>query len=822
MAPSTDNLERLSHTPKPSRPEADSPLVRRLSLGGRSASPKTTVSSTALARRTPNSSSSRPPILLGPSPPLWMVGPATAEREALQQALQETQATLRDEARRAGAAEALLRERTATLIAVAQQTRSRGASRKVPPRYREQSPLEFRRSSSLSTSVSSDDAGRSLNSAVSSRDELADQLSDAERVAMQLRKKAMDLQGQIKSSVTITEDLRSKLADSDQTNADLRQELEQARTERDGLIEAISLQSAGHQAEVSLLRAQCDQLMCDLTVTREVLAERTLELRQAETVAAKLGELECEHDKAITALRTKMEECCRVVQEKRAVEVAFDSFRENNGAGDSEHLEKIADLQVVIDKMSSQMESQQQELGTHQGNSVELQSLNMDLNEQLKAATDQRIFLHNVIQELKGNIRVYLRVRPPQAGCELALDVSDPSKTRLACGADLYNFSFDKVFEPSSQQIDVYSEVEGLVQSALDGFKVCIFAYGQTGSGKTHTMQGRDEPGQAGLIPRSLLTIFKASEEMRSKGWRWSLKASFLEVYNESIRDLLRGAGDAAGGPPDRHVITPHEDWGSTVSGMTCVPVTSMEQISKLMVSAASQRSVAATHMNAESSRSHSIFTLYLEGSNQCLNKQLHGVLNLVDLAGSERLDKSGSKGERLRETCNINRSLSGLADVFAAKAQSHKHVPFRNSKLTHLMEPCLSGQGKTLMLVNVRPEVVNAHETLCTLRFAKQAGQCNTGGKPRRAVKSLEPLHQTVATPKPRIQAVATSGEPVSTRTGRRASSPAPARRPSPVKYGTPQPQRPKTPVQPERRAKSFDLNLGRRPNKASLRSTL
>ena len=90
------------------------------------------------------------------------------------------------------------------------------------------------------------------------------------------------------------------------------------------------------QAEVSLLRAQCDQLMCDLTVTREVLAERTLELRQAETVAAKLGELECEHDKAITALRTKMEECCRVVQEKRAVEVAFDSFRENNGAGELE------------------------------------------------------------------------------------------------------------------------------------------------------------------------------------------------------------------------------------------------------------------------------------------------------------------------------------------------------------------------------------------------------------------------------------------------------------------------------------------------------
>merc|ERR1719327_2221771 len=142
--------------------------------------------------------------------------------------------------------------------------------------------------------------------------------------------------------------------------------------------------------------------------------------------------------------------------------------------------------------------------------------------------------------------------------------------------------------------------------------------------------------------------------------------------------------------------------------------------------------------MNSQSSRSHSIFALYLAGSHQELNSELRGALHLVDLAGSERLDRSGAVGDRLKETQNINRSLSSLTDVFAAKAENRSHVPFRNSKLTHLMEPCLSGQGKTLMLVNVGPEADNSHETLCSLRFASQVSQCNTGGKPKRSTKTL------------------------------------------------------------------------------------
>jgi len=117
--------------------------------------------------------------------------------------------------------------------------------------------------------------------------------------------------------------------------------------------------------------------------------------------------------------------------------------------------------------------------------------------------------------------------------------------------------------------------------------------------------------------------------------------------------------------------------------------------------------------------------------------------LHLVDLAGSERLERSGSQGERLKETQNINKSLSSLAHVISAKLEGRAHVPYRNSKLTHLMEPCLSGQGKTLMLVNVQADQDSTHETLCSLRFARQVSQCNTGGRARRSVRSLVDVPQ-------------------------------------------------------------------------------
>ena len=134
--------------------------------------------------------------------------------------------------------------------------------------------------------------------------------------------------------------------------------------------------------------------------------------------------------------------------------------------------------------------------------------------------------------------------------------------------------------------------------------------------------------------------------------------------------------------------------------------------------------------MNATSSRSHTLFMLYITGTHAGAGQQLEGCLNLVDLAGSERVERSGATGDRLREACNINRSLSSLADVFTAIGAKQAHVPFRNSKLTHLLQPCLSGDGKTLMFVNIAPEESHAEETLCSLRFASQVNSVELGGR--------------------------------------------------------------------------------------------
>ena len=272
------------------------------------------------------------------------------------------------------------------------------------------------------------------------------------------------------------------------------------------------------------------------------------------------------------------------------------------------------------------------------------------------------------------------------------------------------------------------------MQSALDGYKVCIFAYGQTGSGKTFTMQGAREPESWGLIPRSLTKILKEADAMKGQGWAWTLSASFLEIYNEELRDLLH-SGPAASA---RDYAIRHDDaWGTEVTNMTKVEVSSMEEIERLMEQAAKKRSVGVTDMNAASSRSHSVFALYLKGVNSERNEELRGALHLVDLAGSERVGKSGAEGQTLKEAQNINKSLSSLTDVFIAKANGAGHVPFRNSKLTHLMQPCLSGQGKTLMVLNVGPEASNSHETLCSLRFASHVGQCDVGGKAKRSAKA-------------------------------------------------------------------------------------
>lgn len=401
----------------------------------------------------------------------------------------------------------------------------------------------------------------------------------------------------------------------------------------------------------------------------------------------------------------------------------------------------------------------------------ELQSLLDDSEKRLRESEATRRKLHNMILELKGNVRVFCRVRPvlnagntdttyttPGGGednVDNSVAVKVPMEGDLAGrglilthhthqqhisskGPQNLSFTFDRVFGPRARQDEVFEEVSALVQSSLDGYKVCIFAYGQTGSGKTHTMLGRD--GDEGIIPRAVRQIFNTAEASAANGWHYEIKAAMVEVYNEELRDLI-GKGPP---PGKKHVINAAQDdrnnapsssqttgltgCGPNVSYLEWVDVNRAESVAPLLKRAMSQRAVGATAANEQSSRSHMVFMLAIQGFHEASGQRLTGALNLVDLAGSERLDKSEAQGERLKETQAINKSLSALGDVIAALGCKDSHVPYRNSKLTFLLQNSLSGAGKALMLCNVAPSVDSAQESLCTLRFAAKVNATEIG----------------------------------------------------------------------------------------------
>ncbi|KAF1328885.1 Kinesin-like protein, partial [Globisporangium splendens] len=315
-----------------------------------------------------------------------------------------------------------------------------------------------------------------------------------------------------------------------------------------------------------------------------------------------------------------------------------------------------------------------------------------ELQEKVKAGDKMRRIMHNTIQELRGNVRVFARTRPflpsdrlnekdpdtlvPAISCEYdgqTMKLKRPGKTASGSEPESYTFSFDKVFAPSMGQDAVFEEVSEFVQSSLDGYHVCLFSYGQTGSGKTHTMQGSGIGQMRGIIPRSIEKVLHECEVLKLQGWNYTVQVSFLEIYNETLKDLLAGkdSGDSKLG------IKKDAKGGVYVPDLTMVDVTAMEQVEALMERASRARSVACTDMNAQSSRSHSVFTLHLQGVNEAEGVSLDGKLNLVDLAGSERASRSNVSGDRLKETQAINKSLSCLADVFTAIGNKSSHPTF-------------------------------------------------------------------------------------------------------------------------------------------------
>ncbi|RLN02452.1 hypothetical protein BBJ28_00006244 [Nothophytophthora sp. Chile5] len=347
--------------------------------------------------------------------------------------------------------------------------------------------------------------------------------------------------------------------------------------------------------------------------------------------------------------------------------------------------------------------------------------------------------LHNRLMELQGNIRVFCRVRPiqpvelksEQSSLAVFFRENDHESLDLIVGGEgdkgnhigqKHAFEFDHVFQQDSTQEQVFEQTRALVVSALDGFNVCIFAYGQTGSGKTHTMEGPES--DRGVNFRALRELFTIRDERMAAGnFECSLKLSILEVYNETIVDLLEGGGQA-GGQPAAAALAKGLDvrvgkTGVYVENLIDVEVFNEGDVLDLMKLGHSHRSVGSHDVNEHSSRSHLVLSITLETGFNGEARRRVSKLHLIDLAGSERVSKTAASGQRLKEAQNINRSLSALGDVIAALGASSKHVPYRNSKLTFLLQDSLSGNSKVLMFVNVSPVQWNAWETLCSLNFA-------------------------------------------------------------------------------------------------------
>jgi len=413
-----------------------------------------------------------------------------------------------------------------------------------------------------------------------------------------------------------------------------------------------------------------------------------------------------------------------------------------------EDRQSLHDLRQAKVSMEEQSQSKQHWFTTlEQSRSVERHQ-QQERQQVLEENVPRARQLHNSYLNLKGNIRVFCRFRPrlKNEGEEAKVVFHDEQKitlqsemlksvTGLNEHCNSYDFNFDHIFGPQASQVEIFEELALLVQSALDGYKVAIFAYGQTGGGKTYTMDGDRSASDslansAGVIPRTVELIFQEVKELRNKGWDFEITCTLLEVYNDSVFDVL-----ARDGSKERGAGAHGTDSRQAVDHFTAQRVNDAAAVHRLLAKAARERHTAATRCNDRSSRSHAVFQLALEGTQAVGQGRCHGLLSLVDLAGSERVVTSNVQGERLKEAQYINRSLSALGDVVEALKRKRPggHIPYRNSRLTMLLKDSLGGDAKALMFVNVSMCLGHLPETLSSLRFASKVHACEVGLPSRR-----------------------------------------------------------------------------------------
>lgn len=577
-----------------------------------------------------------------------------------------------------------------------------------------------------------------------------------------------ELKAELAKAKKDVENLRSCESDSVEQ---LQQKLHRQKRAIDADLEAklLKLKESLLQAIEDRMSRAMERLLEKRRVLREEIAKLTSDLQTQSTetnrALIKLKEdhhrrhlrLKAANEAELEAIAAEIQRTNKAItHNSNAVEdlrtqiesIASGEKRELAGklhALEASQLQKHADLQLLrlkIEDTKAAAQSMQESFGEKANLIENYNATAQTIRPKFHTMEMQRRALHNKLQELKGNIRVFCRIRPVSNGSELAqfsvplsedfdtmgkqvlgLETASMSGASRATGSALFGgssrsashrFQFDKVFSSNTSNTEIFQEISQLVQSSLDGYNVCVFAYGQTGSGKTWTMSHEND----GMIPLSLRKIFEDIKKLKPQGYEHVVYGQFLEIYNEQLVDLLSQA---------RLKLEIKHDESTkktTVTNCQLVKIKSAEHAQLLLTEASRNRSTASTMANSRSSRSHSVFIFKIHATSS-LGQKCEGTLNLIDLAGSERLNSSQAKGDRLRETQYINSSLSSLGTVIHRLLQNlgddttNNHVPYRDSKLTYLLQYSLGGNSKTLMFVNVSPLLKNVGESVNSLRFA-------------------------------------------------------------------------------------------------------
>ncbi|KAJ5707640.1 hypothetical protein N7488_007441 [Penicillium malachiteum] len=322
-----------------------------------------------------------------------------------------------------------------------------------------------------------------------------------------------------------------------------------------------------------------------------------------------------------------------------------------------------------------------------------------------------------------NTIKVVARFRPQNkvelsSGGTPIVDFENEESCAISSREGTGSFTFDRVFPMGSAQADIFDfSIRPTVDDILNGYNGTVFAYGQTGAGKSYTMMGSDidDDEGKGIIPRIVEQIF-ASILTSPSNIEYTVRVSYMEIYMERIRDLL---------VPHNDNLPVHEEKsrGVYVKGLLEVYVSSVQEVYEVMRRGGNARAVAATNMNQESSRSHSIFVITVSQKNVETGSAKSGQLFLVDLAGSEKVGKTGASGQTLEEAKKINKSLSALGMVINALTDGKStHIPYRDSKLTRILQESLGGNSRTTLIINCSPSSYNDAETISTLRFGVRA----------------------------------------------------------------------------------------------------